>query len=181
MGYSRSPDTLIRRLALIEPLAEGGSVTWQTTPGEEHRVAYKIREALRVARQYKEDFPHLAPLGERYRISIQGPGLIVAQEINPEPEVRVVVPADGRTTAILPLPDGATTSTQIVQFLIDSAPESARKINFPNAKLPPDELRKLYAWTNTTGWLVFVSEQGITLLQYDAELRDVAFNPETDL
>lgn len=182
MGYSRSTKTLQSRMALIEPLASGGGVTWETEPGEEHKLAYKIREALRVARHHADEYPKFAALGERYRISIQGPGRVVAQEINPTAQVKVIVPGADRLSGVLPQAEGPTTATQIIQSVLDQPREGLPpKLNFPNAKLREEEKVKLYNWCHASGWLMFVADSGITLQLFDAELAEFAFNPEVDL
>lgn len=189
MGYSRSVKTLLTRLHLVEPLYEGKQVTWEVPLGEEHKIAYQIREALRVAKEHPQEFPSLAEASRSYRITVPRPGLIVGQPAMPTPDVKVIINSTTESVAQMDRAiaagvglSGPQSAATIIQFIIDQpAGQLPNKLTFPNASLVTSELRKLHSWSDANGWMMFVSDTGITMQQHDEALVAYAFNPDEDV
>lgn len=173
MAYSSSPLTVERMLPYLEPLVEGRETFFRTEPGRSRWLAYKLREALAVAREHPERFPELARLDFRF-------------EVDSSREVRAV-PRDQTSIEVLsaPRPSAARMNTLSVgsaQDVIDhweALSEAARtKVYMPNADLSPNELHRLWQWASEAGVIFFENAGALTLMPLDEELAPLAWGPE---
>ena len=185
MGYSRSVQTLINMLPHLELLHQDRPCKWTTEPGGAHKFAYKLREALYIARLYAGQFPELARAADRYRIEILSDRQVQAR------------PAAGTTAATVETLPVATVTTgmevaggprqmsgpqsaaSIMQTWLDAQPTND-KFYFAEARLSNDELLKLHRWAKEQKLLFFVDDQsgGLNLQKEDRDLADFAWSPE---
>lgn len=197
MGYSKARITVERRWSMLKPLAEGKECRWRVDPGEEVQHAYKIREALYAAEHHPKAFPELSKARGRFEIQIERTGVVVARLKRAETEVEVVVGSpepeslpEAPTQESNPTPQVSVDSTPITQngkqhaLSVAEAWRKAQpfkgKLYFPEADLEEDQLKKIYKWAEREDLLMFVSGKGLTLVPYDPELEEVAWEPEDD-
>lgn len=148
MGYSRSPDTLRKIEAALQPLALGEPCVWTTdTPAT---WAYQVREALFIARLHPDQFPALAMASATFIIGVQDSRHVYAKRIPPSREAQVV-PAVGAMQQQRREEAGSKTLAQafgfpdIVQFWIDCQPTN-EPIRILDAPLSDGELEELASW-----------------------------------
>ncbi len=68
MGYSNSPETLAKIRPMLKEIEAGNPCVWRTPPGGSRLLAYKIREALRIARMFSSKYPELARASYLFKI-----------------------------------------------------------------------------------------------------------------
>jgi hypothetical protein len=180
MGYSTSRQTLIKMLPELEFLSTGKSCVWTTEPNESHRVAYKIREALYIARLYASEFPELARAARDFRITVTSSREVQAVRVGAH-TINSVKELFSESVPVIDLKqlkvEEATAASLIDSWLAN--PEG--KHYFPQAGLSGEELRKLYAWSQSQGLVFFVATDGsVTLQVTEPSLEDFAWDP-TDL
>lgn len=119
MGYSKNPATVRKIAPELEALAHGRNVTWRTP--EPDRWAYKIREALWIAKHNSKQFPELALAWDHYEISIEG-NLVHAKRIL-STSLQELADATGGITheARLSL-TGPRSIEEVIQFWLDAQP-----------------------------------------------------------
>jgi hypothetical protein len=170
VGYSTSPKTLDRIREHLKPLEEGRSCSWTISDGAAGKFAYKVREALHIARLHSADFPALARAAETFRIIVKDPRTVVAEPKNQELEASVVMPSYG---------DGAPVGTDARSIIAEWEKQRPQKsIHFPEAALPGSELLKLFDWAEDEGWLLFVAHPALTLRRHEPELAEYSWRPE---
>lgn len=176
MAYSQNPVTVERMLSYLKPLVDGQECIWRTAPNKSRWLAYRIREALAVAREFPERFPELAR--SRYRIEV-----LSSQEVRarfsaaPEIEVGVYSEEIPRSARV------QTEETRTAQQIMDDWFENPKreKMYFPNADLDDHELVALYKWaTDEAQVLMFENAGALTLLPLEGneDTADYAWTPE---
>jgi len=71
MPYNLDPKRLDQMLPYLAPLAAGKAVVeWSVLTGSPNTVAFRIREALHIARQHPVDYPDLAKVSFDYTIGV---------------------------------------------------------------------------------------------------------------
>ena len=185
MGYSKSIDTLNKRLHLLELLKQGKECEWPCDVKSEKALAYKIREALHIAGTIAtEEYPKLADAYLNFTIRETGQGRVTAtrKEIS-EPRPLTNTKVDKRTVDHSHKTEQLRVSrfyslTQIISALKRVSPEQL-PVHFPEVSLENDDLITLYNWTQkNTDYLIFWTGDSITIHKHSDELEALAFNPE---
>lgn len=179
MGYSTSRATVRARTALLSELAAGRPTSWTTAPdmAVTKRLAFNIREALRVAAIYPDEFPELAQANKQFSIFIPCAGRVEAR-IKTQPHAYetpmhgVVGPEAG--FKVVPQV-GITTAKECIDSWNAHLP-SSDPLLLQRTSLIVDELVKLYTWSQThkPRLMFFVGESHITISLYEAEAASIA-------
>lgn len=181
MAYSRSLETLIKRMPLLERLKEGRECSWETKPGTEIKLAQQIREALYVASLNRQYYPELAEAYDRFEIKRprRTEGVVVAL-LKDKSEVTIVSELP-RAAEVIPVSVsrpivGLQTAESIREAWIVRQP--TKELHFSDAQLTKDELLKLFNWTSNSQLLFFLSPAGgVRLTAFDPELVLLSWDP----
>ena len=198
MGYSTSRLTLNAQIEAgnLDQLLRGQGCRWIVQPGEASKFAYKIREALYIARLYADDYKTLADAAANFTIEVVNPTtvqarltktpteatiLTAAPEPHGQPPVRSQAPTHGLDIARRPI----TTAGQQTEFSIidvwQKAQPSLDPIHFPDAALSNEQLERLWKWAEgrTPSLMIMVSGNGLTLSPIDEAVIEYAWRPIT--
>lgn len=182
MGYSTNKQTLIAMLPELELLKQGKSCIW--TVDDSRKYAYKIREALYIARLYKKEFPELAIAADMFRIEVLSDTQVQARIAKGTTAAKVqavggVVNTGMEEAGPSKRMSGPQTASTIIQTWLDTQP-SNDKYFFPEARLSRDELLKLHSWASAQGWIFFVDSitGGLTLQRTSRDLEAFSWAPE---
>lgn len=184
MGYSKSRLTLDKNRHLLAAFEETGSYpAWDVREGEADHFAYKIREMLYIARLHKSDYPRLAELADSCRVVVTSPSHVEIKAAVGTTEATALATPQGVVTQGLAnsgpeVPLNPVTADEVIASWKAKQPTNER-MPFPHAKLPPDELVKLYQWasTLTPPWLIFALDGAVTLQKYSRDMADMAWTP----
>lgn len=187
MGYGTNAQTVLDRMAVLQPLEALQTHQWVVKGGykETAKEAYRIREGLYIAGLYPSRFPKLAAAAERMSIHVVARGIIEAR-LKPTSSVESA-PAHLRQVTHGLEPFGRevpTVSMSTAQECIDSwiaHQPSNDPVRFVNTVLSPDELLKLYQWTRTH-WpklIILLGEHNKTLILSlpDPHIQEFAWSP----
>lgn len=188
MGYSESIATLERMLPLLKDLAEGRECMWETK-GSPSYLAYKIREALYIAKENKANYPGLAAAAEAFTIQVirDGSKRVQAVRAKNTPETSTLASANRITSIVTGLesagPPVPTAGPQSSQSIIDAWNKTQPRtepINFPQANLPDIELDRLYTWcqAHVPRLMMLVSGASLTLGPVEPEVEEYAYHPK---
>lgn len=204
-GYSKNPATAEKLLPLLQPLAEGNLCTWQTEEGQAEHLAYKIREALYIARLFKDrnerivlktplDGPSgefrwqqadkmvaIARMAERVRIVTTSRSTVEARLQKGAPEALVIAggatPNQGYEN---PGRSVVTLTRQTVRTIQDAwqaMQPSNTPLHFPHAKLSYEELSELFAWAESFGLILLESDGALTIQRKTIDLEPFKWSP----
>lgn len=205
-GYSKNPSTAEKMLPLLGPLIAGELCTWQTNEGEADYFAYKVREALYVARLHKNRFQKIwdesldpdnypvdnedkiagdllavAKMAERIRIVVTGRSTVEARFAKGTPEALVLAGSATPTSGYENPGRSVVTITKQTVWSIKEAWKASQPSNtplhFPNAGLSYEELVELYAWATPLGLLLFEVDGALTLQRKTLDLVQFAWAP----
>lgn len=172
MGYSRSRVTLEKMLPHLERIQAGEECTWQTS--DPHKLAYKIREALYIAKLHKDQFPQLARASEQFQIQLQLPDKVTAKKLAATgPVIQVNGDQETRTES-LRIEGPQSASTVIEAWLA----HNAKQIHFPEARMDHSDLEALYNWSKKRDLIMFVSGSGLTIQPATADLEEYGWSPD---
>jgi len=185
MGYSTNIKTLEAQLDNLAMLRQGKACAWTVAPNESHRFAYKIREALWIARNVPEarnKYPELARAAEHFRIEVTSSREVQARAARSTVDAEVRPLGGGVTTGLEAAGPpkalmGPQTAASIIQTWMDTQPSNER-YHFPQANLTRDELLKLHGWAVQQGWIFFESDGAITLQRKTLDVAEFAWSPE---
>lgn len=185
MAYSTNPITVERLRPDLQELEEKGTARWTVEPGRAHHFAQKVREVFYVARLHRERYPRLAAIADVTRVVV-----VSSREVQAIPKKGLdVVAAPGSVgVAVSGLEDsgaphvrkGAQSAAAIIHTWLSAQP-SNDKFYFPEAALPPLELRKLHKWSIERKLIMLVAHDGALTLQkreVDPRLVPFAWSPE---
>lgn len=189
MGYSTSEKTLRAMLPYMKPIAAGLPARWTTGPGLTARqLAYKIREALFIAREYPTTYPELAARSRRYRLRIvdhyilEGRPVDIHVELGPIPEPETLDAETSWPVTTTPLSEYSITpqrEVRTVASVIDAWNQNkGDKLFFPRVGFSPDELCSLWEWSRRVDVLIFESDGDVTLVKATDDLREFAWTPD---
>lgn len=182
MAYSKSIKTLEKRRQLLKDLELGRGCVWRTDNAD--RLAYQLREALSIARLYKERYPALAQAADNFRIEVLSPTSVQATPLQ-QTEASVLV--DGGVVDQNPTPGkvslnlmGPQTPESIIQTWHDVQPSNDPMV-WPQANLDREALRTLEQWASkrTPPWLVIVDGGAVMLHPHTRTLESMAWRPAT--
>lgn len=162
MAYSKSITTLRTMQPYMGLLASFTPCEWTRTQPDADKWAYKLREALYIARREAprrpddEEMQNLAKAALLFKIQVINPHFVRAviadvSEVQeePTPTVQALTPGpDHRTSKIQSLED--------LQSLWLKAQPSNDKMHFPDARLTDEELNLAAAWAAslTPPWML---------------------------
>lgn len=162
MAYSRSPVSVIRIENDLRALEEGRGCTWHRPLGDVTSWAYKVRQALYIARRHHPGrFPKLARYANDYTIEIVDDYTVQARitsnkgirseaptsEASPEPSTSTPVhglEVAGKPRTIV----GVRSLTDIISHWLHTQP-SNDPLHFPDAQLSEKDLAGLYTWAQS--------------------------------
>ena len=185
MAYSTSLLTLQRMMPVIEKLETLEPISWQL---EDHaaayKLAYKIREALSIAKDNAKFYPRLAAAADHYAIKVDRESkqvrAIKAQRANLEGVRGENYVVTGLQTAGPPLSTAGPQTAETVINLWNASQPSSAPMHFPQASLTTEELNKLYTWAvaHRPRLMLFVADEALTVQHVDPELEPYAYKPE---
>lgn len=190
MGYSKNPRTLEKIRHLLTDLEKGLSCTWRVEPGLEDRWAYKVREALYIAKLHRAEYPYLATAADNFKIEIAQRGLVRASLASNSSPTTVV----GRSTGVVnhgldaDMPGLAhkvhsvsTTGRQTPQSIMEAwfhSQPSNTPIYFPDAALSKKQLLELHGLASQQNLIFFESDGAITIQHKTADLEGLSWHPD---
>jgi hypothetical protein len=181
MAYSRSEETLKAMLPDLQELNLGRSQAWLVTQGTPHEWAYKVREALFIAKRYKDRYPKLAEAADLFSIFVDG-NKVEARRARNTTEVAAYSGAGinqglelaGRSVST----SGAQSPFTIIEAWRKSQP-SNQAMHFPQAALSDEALAILYKWAQS--WkpplMLMVDGEAVTVGPADAHVVKYAWQP----
>jgi hypothetical protein len=193
MAYPTKRNTLELNYEMLRPLEAGDPVSW--TPGYSpeaswpeklraaHNLAGRIRGYLSIAALYPEDYPLLADAARRFRIVVNRDlarvEAIPAAQSTPAGVLVERISTQGLESAELRDSSGSQTVDSIIQSMARRGPSNA-SARFANPKLSLGELTRLYEWAEsaTPKWLMFVSDDAVTLQRPTLDLQGLNWTPE---
>lgn len=183
MAYSRSESTLKKMLPELQELALGRAQAWIVTQGTPHEWAYKIREALFIARIYKDKYPELAKAAESFTVLVDGNRVDARRARNTTEAVALAdvhtgintgLELAGRSVSV----SGAQSPFTIIEAWRKSQP-SNQPMNFPQAALTEEALGILYKWAQS--WkpplMLMVDGASVTVGPADHHVIQYAWRP----
>ena len=185
MGYSKSKKTLEKIRPQLAQLELGLNASWRTQEGGADFFAYKVREALFIAKLYREEYLELAKMADTTRVVVVSPSLVETKAAVGTPEA--VIQSGNAAVVVQGLAEGgrepSTTSPHTAAAVIaewQRRQPSNDKLHFPQANLPREELLKLHTWASnlTPSWLFFEFDGAITLQPYSRDVAELSWSPE---
>ena len=196
MAYSKSRTRLEAMLPHLALLQMGKECAWTVEPGRDpERVAYRIREALHIARLYPKEYPDLAVAHGSFIIKVE-PGRVVARRA-PLPEF-VALPEE-LTQESLDLPtanplevagdlnkhmlrgDQELLGRKTVEQVIAKWEASTKNkpIHFPEAMMDDLALAQLYVWceAQVPQLMILTAGRAVTLGILDPNVAEFAWRP----
>lgn len=205
-GYSKNPLTAEKMLPVLGPIIRGELCTWQTNEGEADYFAYKVREALFVARLHKDRFQKIwdesldpnnypvddedmiagdllaiAKMAERIRIVVTSRSTVEARFAKGTPEALVLASGATPTSGYENPGRSVVTITKQTVWSVKEAWKAAQPSNtplhFPNAGLSYEELVELYGWATELGLILFEVDGALTVQRKTLDLVEFAWAP----
>jgi len=209
MPYSDDKKRLEQMLPYLKSLAEGKNAEFRVTRGSANTVAFRLREALRLARIYSNDYPMLAKYAGDYSIRVESSTLVLARRRTPlvETDVKAAEQLVEQPTQVSIDPVeadlarrigakashletiraeaqkellGAQTPVSIVDAYMRLG--SVRPtLNFPDATLDDAELEELWRWADahTPRLMLMVAPPSVTVALFDPMAAEYSWRPET--
>lgn len=185
MGYSINPQIVYRKRHLVAELEAGRACRWTMVPDPQltRQKLAELREILWIASQHAEEFPDLALAHQTFSLSIVAPGVIEAKikaNVSPvaigasvaAPQVAVHggVPWGREQSTV-----GKTTAAEITEAWQAHLP-SNDAMNFPQTRLPVEELTALYNWAieRTPRLMLLVGDGHLTVTLRDPDVESIA-------
>lgn len=166
MGYSKSIASVLNMEASLQMLAQQKPCSWDVPEGvtderAADRLAYKIRQALRIAYRHKTRFPDLAEAYLRFEIQVVGDTLVQAV-VKPSKNTSGAIEAGAPIRHGMELAGSApmvlamvSSPEEVVKVWHNAQPTNDR-IHFPEALLNDAQLKELAAWAAslTPSWML---------------------------
>lgn len=144
MGYSKSKISVERCKDLLQHLAKAeADVSVRST--DPFKLAYKVREALRVAKLYPQTYPDFQNLGEKFVIKSKQDKVVF--ELRHSIVTNAIVELAQSLTLNLP---ECKSIFEIIGALVKHKPV---EVEFPNAGIT-GQLDVLYNWTSKNGYYI---------------------------
>jgi hypothetical protein len=194
-GYSKNLATAQAMLPYFGPIIRGELCTWETHPGQSDKFAYKVREALYIARLHKDNIGNwpmmtraemeqlcaLAEIAGRLRIVVISPTLVEARMAKSTPEALVLTgqapPSSGyenpgRSSMVMTSQTPAT-----IRAAWEHQQPSNTPLHFPHANLIQMELQKLWEWAESMHLIIIEMDGALTLQPKQLDLVPFAWSP----
>lgn len=208
MPYSDDKRRLEQMMPYLKRLAEGLDVEFRITRGSANTVAFRLREALRLARIYANEFPLLAKYAGDYSIRVVSQTKVVAHRRTPLLDVQTLEPLPAsRVPEVLTLDPVEAELTRRIGAKgveLESLRTEAQKellgaqtpisivdaymrlggirptLNFPEAGLDDKELKELWAWADghTPRLMLMVAEPSVTVALFDPMAAEYSWRPD---
>ena len=177
MGYSQSPSTLEKLIPSLGELNQGKPQRW-TGLMQPNLWAYKVREALYIAKLHADDYPELAQAAEKFSVVIVD-SQTVETRLKQQSPTLVSVGGNSEFTEAGPSRrvEGPQTAATIIEYWIKAQPSNS-PLYFPQAGLSRTDLIQLYQWAEKQGWFLFVADDAITLQRSSRDLAGLQWTPE---
>lgn len=195
-GYSKSPETARAMLPFLGPVLEGNLCAWTVEWGRADHWAYKIREALYIARlwrgrlseeqhgaEFVRDMQALDRAAERYRVAVVSPEKVQLEVAKGSSEAQVLAqPSLGTTQGLeeagqMPSVYVGPQSAEGIQLAWRALQPSNAPLHFPNANLAQHELELLHEWATPMGLVMVVADGALTLQRPTKDLARYAWAP----
>lgn len=184
MGYSRNIQTLIDRLKWLGELQQGRACHWDLGENSDpQKFAYKVREALHVAKLFREAYPALAEAADNFTIEVIGPRQVQARRKKGVTDVQVLTgearPVSGLETLGKHEAPQLVGAAAVIEHVIRQQP-SNDKHNFPMVSLTNEDLVRIWRWcqSQTPKWLMFVAGNGaLTITRWTRDMADLSWSP----
>ena len=192
MGYSTSTYTLDERIRSgeLDLLAKGQACTWIVSTGNASKFAYKIREALYIARAHADQYPALAQAADQYVIEVANASTVFARYTGANTEATVLATGGSENTATAT--HGLEKAGRAIQSngpqsqftIIDTwrkAQPSNEPIYFPTASLDDEQLEQLWLWSQNhrPPLMLMVSGESVTVSLWNESVARYAWAPES--
>jgi hypothetical protein len=188
MGYRNNPELVTERWDLLSPLEAGQEYRWAVKGDWDatHRVAFKIREGLHIARRHPARFPKLASAAARMSIHIVEVGVIEARlravdSVESAPDYQRVPQQGGDIPVDKTVPSIALPSADDIISAWNAHLPSNNPLTFKQTVLPLPELLRLHAWATTQHpklmFLVGEHNQTIMLSLHDMSASEYSWSP----
>lgn len=143
MGYSASIKTVHRNMDILQPLLHKTTHVYTHQPFP-HKLAYKIRESLRIASRNPETFPELAAIAHKVRVRVVGDTVVVDRPEDWAAAITQPTSLDQQAFNSIFLSNISTIEAVIGRWL-DQQPMTA-PIVIDNSQLTATQLRVIAAW-----------------------------------
>lgn len=184
MGYSVNPELVEQRRSMMTKLEQGLPQSWTCAPDPQstRRLAFQIRETLKVAARFPLRFPELAQASANFAIVEVADGLVEARFKGKSGTATIPdVPTHGLEPQGKPVPNLLmSTAEQVIQVWKDHLP-SSDPIHFIQTRLDTLEMTKLYNWAQN--WkphlMLLVDEPNLklTLSLMDMSVKEFTWQP----
>lgn len=183
MAYSRSETTLKKMLPDLQEIALGRPQAWIITQGSAQEWAYKVREALFIARLHKSRYPELAAAAESFTVEVVDSQRVQARRARQTTEAVALADDQNPTHGLETFGRSVQSSGQQSPFTIIEAwrksQPSNQPIHFPEATLSEDQLTILYKWAQA--WkpplMLMVDGNSVTVGPTDKQVMQYAWRP----
>lgn len=190
MGYSTSTYTLDERIRSgeLDLLAKGQACTWIVSTGNASKFAYKIREALYIARIHADTYPALAKAADQYIIEVANASTVFARHTAANTEATILATGGSENTGTPT--HGLEKAGRAIQSngpqsqftIIDTwrrAEPSSEPIHFPTADLDDEQLEQLWLWSQNhrPPLMLMVSGESITVSLWNEHVGQYAWKP----
>ena len=149
MGYSKSKLSVERFIEILTLLANSTKDVRVKSPDPD-KLAYKIREAFRVAKLYPNTYPEFQTLGEKYTIKTKDEYVyfnlknsLISGEL------------EELANSLVMKFDDCIAPITIVGSLVKHKPVEA---SYPKAMVTTDMLKMIYSWTSKNGYYIVDTE-----------------------
>jgi len=185
MGYRESLSVLEESLEMLEPLTQGEQCFWPTPVEEEKALAFRIREALWIARNLgAEKYPTLSKEASNYRIKITGKGGVLAVRKFPSAspkkfDAHASFPSteDWQSRLLTTTEFDQASLITIVGILKQE--KETKTFHFTDAVVTNSDLINLSDWVQSyrPDLLLFWDDTNVILKPFSEELAPLAFSP----
>lgn len=179
MGYSSSRETLNAFRGALSKLEQGKECRWAPADRgfKPQWFAYKVREALHIAALYPDEYPALATMAKRVKITIEGSYVYARIK---EPALVASVPTDVPSTkSALDVIDVPSSADMIMRAWMVSQPR-VTPLTFKQTDLSFADMRSIYEWARALPLRVVLipDDRTLTLAVEDENNVDIQWVPE---
>lgn len=178
MAYSRSLETLEALRPTLAVLEAGRECEWDLTkyPSvQPQQFAYRIREALHIARAHPERYPILAEIAARVAIKVEGR------------MVRAVLSAAHKMNKSVPLPTqggrelseiSAQSGKEAIMAAWSVSANRKTPLVFQHTALSAGEMAELYEWAVAKDLVLLPDGERLTVALATDDTREFAWTPD---
>jgi hypothetical protein len=138
-GYSNSVNAILKVKEYLDVLVNSNT-SFEWSVSEPQKFAYQLREAFKVAKQYKDQYPEYAKLSEKFTIRVTR---------------RTVFAQLKDVLEIQPISLGKVTLSNLrspMEIVGAALMHNAPIMHFPDASIAPEDFDKLKAWSEVSDY-----------------------------